>query len=90
MSQHQDYKLLAGIGSCDDLVDWPPRLPNLSCLDYFFWRHVKSLVYDNPSDNAENLVARIRIAAGEVREVTEILEEVRASMYRRCEAHDGN
>ncbi|GFV45393.1 uncharacterized protein TNCV_5055871 [Trichonephila clavipes] len=48
-------------------VRWPARSPDLSCLDFYFWGHMKSLVYDTPVDNAEELVARIAVAAGEIR-----------------------
>ncbi|GFY35034.1 uncharacterized protein TNCV_5044091 [Trichonephila clavipes] len=40
-------------------VHWPPRSPDLSCLDYFFWGQMKSLVYETPVNSAEELVARI-------------------------------
>ncbi|GFW05095.1 uncharacterized protein TNCV_598891 [Trichonephila clavipes] len=39
-------------------VRWPARSPDLSCLDFYFWGHMKSLVYDTPVDNAEELVAK--------------------------------
>ncbi|GFX94067.1 uncharacterized protein TNCV_3414291 [Trichonephila clavipes] len=67
-------------------VHWPPRSPNLSCLDYFFWGQMKSLVYETPVNSAEELVARIRSAAGEMRNTPEMLSNVRRSMKRRCEA----
>ena len=28
-------------------IEWPPRSPNLSSLDFFLWGHLKSLVYHN-------------------------------------------
>ncbi|GFX97851.1 uncharacterized protein TNCV_4905021 [Trichonephila clavipes] len=52
-------------------VRWPARSPDLSCLDFYFWGHMKSLVYDTPVDNAEELVARIAVAAGEIRNCQE-------------------
>jgi len=30
-------------------VPWPPRLPNLNPLDFFFWGYSKNIVYDNAS-----------------------------------------
>ncbi|GFX07826.1 uncharacterized protein TNCV_4160951 [Trichonephila clavipes] len=62
------------------------RSPDLSCLDYFFWGQVKSLVYETPVNNAEERVARISAAAGEIRNTPEMLSNVRRSMKRRCEA----
>ncbi|GFW16819.1 uncharacterized protein TNCV_2759471 [Trichonephila clavipes] len=67
-------------------VHWPPRSPDLSCLDYFFWGQMKSLVYETPVNSAEELVARISAAAGEIRNTPEMLSNVRRSMKRRCEA----
>ncbi|GFW85226.1 DUF4817 domain-containing protein [Trichonephila clavipes] len=67
-------------------VCWPARSPDLSCLDFYFWGHIKSLVYDTPVDNAEELVARIAVAAGEIRNSPGVFQNVRMSMRRRCEA----
>ncbi|GFX73605.1 uncharacterized protein TNCV_1263741 [Trichonephila clavipes] len=67
-------------------VHWPPRSPDLSCLDYFFWGQMKSLVYETPVNSAEELVARISAAAGEIRNTPEMLSNVRRSMKRTCEA----
>ncbi|GBN42774.1 hypothetical protein AVEN_174235-1 [Araneus ventricosus] len=33
-------------------VRWPAQSPDLSCLDFFLWGHMKTLVYDTPVDNA--------------------------------------
>ncbi|GFV36870.1 DUF4817 domain-containing protein [Trichonephila clavipes] len=43
------------------------RSPDFSCLDYFFWGQMKSLVYETHVNSAEELVARISAAAGEIR-----------------------
>ncbi|GFX13315.1 uncharacterized protein TNCV_2907381 [Trichonephila clavipes] len=61
-------------------VHWPPRSPDLSCLDYFFWGQMKSLVYEKPVNSAEELVARISAAAREIRNTPEMLSNVRRSM----------
>ncbi|GFY30097.1 RNase H domain-containing protein [Trichonephila clavipes] len=47
---------------------------------------MKSLVYETPINSAEELVARISAAAGEIRNTPEILSNVRRSMKRRFEA----
>ncbi|GFT04312.1 uncharacterized protein TNCV_1928731 [Trichonephila clavipes] len=67
-------------------VRWPAWSPDLSCLDFYFWGHMKSLVYDTPVDNAEELVARIAVAAGEIRNSPGVFQNVRMSKRRRCEA----
>ncbi|GBL82217.1 hypothetical protein AVEN_252404-1 [Araneus ventricosus] len=47
-------------------VAWPPRSPVCNPLDFFFWGHMKSLVYQTPVDSAEDLVARIVVAAHKI------------------------
>ncbi|GFW72948.1 uncharacterized protein TNCV_830711 [Trichonephila clavipes] len=50
-------------------VNWPARSPDLSCLDFFLWGHIKSLVYTSPVDSDEALVTRIADVAGDTREI---------------------
>ena len=45
---------------------------------------MKTLVYDNPVDNAEELVARITVATGEIRDMLGVFQNVRISIWR-CE-----
>ena len=66
-------------------IAWPPRSPDLSCLDFFLWGYLKSLVYDTPLESEEELVARISAAAAEVRDMPGLFERVRQSLHRRCE-----
>ncbi|KAJ4445736.1 hypothetical protein ANN_12421 [Periplaneta americana] len=44
-------------------VAWPPRSPDLTCLDFFLWGHMKQLVYETVVETEEDLVARITVAA---------------------------
>lgn len=68
-------------------IRWPPRSPDLSCLDFFFWGHMKSLIYDDgPVDSAEDLVARISVAAATIREMPGVFANVRRSIHRRVQA----
>ncbi|KAJ8911713.1 hypothetical protein NQ315_013175 [Exocentrus adspersus] len=41
-------------------VKWPPRPPYLTLLDYLLWGYVKEIVYQDKSDNIENLKSQIR------------------------------
>ena len=63
-------------------VLWPARSPDLTCLDYFLWGYVKSLVYKILVNSAEELVAHIAAAFGEVRYTPDILANVRFFMRR--------
>ena len=68
-------------------VCWPARSPDLSCLDFFLFGHMKTLVYETPVDNAEELVSRFAVAAGEIRDTPGLFQNIRNSMRRRCEAY---
>ncbi|GBM70390.1 hypothetical protein AVEN_12218-1 [Araneus ventricosus] len=68
-------------------VHWPAGSPDLSCLDFFCWNQMKILVYETPVDSVENAVARISVAAGEIRDTPGMFQNVRNSMRRRCEAY---
>ncbi|GFW06265.1 uncharacterized protein TNCV_37401 [Trichonephila clavipes] len=66
-------------------VNWPARSPDLSCLDFFIWGHMKSFVYANPVASDEALVARIAIVADDIREMPGVFANVRQSLHRPCE-----
>ena len=46
---------------------------------------MKTQVYDTLIDNAEELVARIAVAAEKIRDKPGVFQNVRTSMGRRCE-----
>ncbi|GFU61080.1 HTH_Tnp_Tc3_2 domain-containing protein [Trichonephila clavipes] len=64
------------------LVNWQARSPLLSCIGFFLWGHMKSLVYASPDDSYEVLAARITIVAGEFREMPGVFANVRHSLSR--------
>ena len=65
-------------------VYWPDRSPDLSYLNFYFWDHMKTQVYDTPVGNSEELGARISVDAGEIRDVPVVCEIIRINMRRRC------
>lgn len=65
---------------------WPPRSPDLNSLDYFFWGHLKSLVYAVPIQTEEELRNRIIVCCQTIRNTPGIFENVRQSMRRRVDA----
>ncbi|XP_066600142.1 uncharacterized protein [Prorops nasuta] len=67
-------------------VQWPPRSPDLTPLDFFLWGHVKSLVYVTPVETENQLIERIVTSFDEVMNTPGIFDRVRTSMLRRCEA----
>ncbi|EFN65149.1 hypothetical protein EAG_00038, partial [Camponotus floridanus] len=40
-------------------IEWPPRSPDLSPLDFFLWGYLKSKVYKTNPRNLNNLRRRI-------------------------------
>ncbi|GBL93627.1 hypothetical protein AVEN_25625-1 [Araneus ventricosus] len=65
-------------------VAWPPLSPELNPLDFFFWGHLKSLVYQTPVDTLEDLAARIAVASANIANTPVMFERVRRSLVRRC------
>lgn len=58
-------------------MEWSSSLTDLSPLDFFLWRHIKSKVFSTPPDTLENLSERI---VSVCREVTpEMLKNVLAT-----------
>ena len=72
-------------------VEWPPRSPDLSPLDFFLWGHLKRRVYRNRPANLEELKNNI---TEECRLISsETLEKVISNGYRRmlrCKQNNGD
>ncbi|ERL85978.1 hypothetical protein D910_03392 [Dendroctonus ponderosae] len=64
-------------------VNWPPRPPDLTPMDFFFWGHIKSLVYRTPVQNEQELVTRIRESAQNVS--PGMLRRVHNNMIKRAQ-----
>jgi len=43
----------------DGPTPWPPRLPDITPLDFFLWGYVKDKVFSTPAPDITNLKARI-------------------------------
>jgi transposase len=64
-------------------VEWPPRSPDLTPLDYYLWGHLKSVVYQTRPRNKEELKERIRNECSQITEET--LRRVNDSCRHRIE-----
>lgn len=62
-------------------VEWPPRSPDLTPLDFFLWGHLKSVVYKTKPQNLEDLKARISAACREIQ--VEVFRNVREEYENR-------
>ena len=60
-------------------LQWPPRSPDLTPMDFFIWREMKCLVYATPIDTPEELIARVAEAAAIIRETQSF-----ARRYQLC------
>ncbi|GBN22078.1 hypothetical protein AVEN_266119-1 [Araneus ventricosus] len=58
-------------------VTLSPRSLDLNPLDFFFWGHMKYLVFETPVDSVEDLVTRIILAADKVNTPPGNLDRVR-------------
>jgi hypothetical protein len=65
---------------------WPARSSDLNSCDYYLWRYMKTKVYRTQVENQEELLERIMVTAEEIRQNTEELARVSASLRRRVEA----
>ena len=50
----------------DGPTPWPPRSPDVTPLDFFFWGYIKTLVYSHHIHNVNHLKERIRESVGHV------------------------
>ncbi|GFX20434.1 hypothetical protein TNCV_3487921 [Trichonephila clavipes] len=54
-----------------DPVHWPARSLDLSCMDFFFWSHMKSWVCEKPFPLVGVIIARKSVAARWKRDLQE-------------------
>jgi hypothetical protein len=73
-------------------VEWPPRSPDLTPLEFYLWAHLKAMVYQVKIQNVDNLKERIRDACA--RTTPDVLKRVRhewerhMSMCYQCNGRD--
>ena len=64
-----------------EAIEWPPRSPDLTALDFFFWGYLKDRVYKTKPRNLDDLRHRITT---EVALITiDMLENVNSNFYQR-------
>ena len=70
-------------------VACPPRSPDLACLDFFLWGHMKQLVYEIVVETEEDLVSRITVAADSTADMPGIYERTRQTSQAMYCVHTG-
>lgn len=66
-------------------VFWPPQSPELNSLDFFFWSHLKSLVYKKPMDKLEDLTPWIIVASEDIASNPGMFEHIWQSCVHWCQ-----
>lgn len=65
-------------------IRWPPRSPDLNPLDFYFWGHMKEIVYSVEIHSQDQLLQRIFEAAEVIQNRPAIMTNVYQSLIRRC------
>ena len=65
-------------------VEWPPRSPDLTLLDFFLWGYLKSTVYATPPANLDKIEARIQHEMDTLKQNRQMVHRVIFSMRRRA------
>ena len=66
-------------------INWPPRSPDLSTLDFFLWGYVKELTFQEPPKTIPELKLKITESFEVVRHNTAMLRRVQGALVRRSE-----
>ena len=66
-------------------VAWPPRLPDLTPLDYYLWGHIKALVYETKVESRAALRDRIFSVAEHIRDHPDNVPSATQSLLMRAE-----
>ena len=64
--------------------NWPARSPDLTCLDFFLWGHIKNVVYQIPPTTPDNMKQRIQDAIQAI--TPQMLQHVKLSFEKRIRA----
>jgi len=66
-------------------IEWPPRSPDLTPMDFFFWGVVKNKVYEKNPKTVHELTDYIHDAFREINEDRNLCRTVCQSVLDRCE-----
>ena len=66
-------------------VEWPPRSPDLTPLDFFLWGHLKSKVHTTPPRDLDDLQQRVTAEVAVVRQDAAMIRRAVYDMRRRAE-----
>ncbi|GFU48996.1 uncharacterized protein TNCV_2332901 [Trichonephila clavipes] len=61
----------------------PPHSPSLNPFDFFFWGHLKALVYETLVAIVEDLTTRIVVTSADIASTPDLFERIRQYFVRR-------
>lgn len=67
-------------------VSWPPRSPDLNPLDFYFWGHLKQLVYSEEITSINHLRQRINDSVADILDNNNFMARINATFIRRVHA----
>lgn len=85
-----DVNFKSWIGRGSDTMQWPPRSPDITPLDFFLWGYIKNIVYRDQPVSMQNLRDKITDAFGTV--TADMLQNVQRNIVKRtqkCLDHNG-
>ena len=65
-------------------INWLPRSPDLTLLDFYLWSHIKSIVYSEEIASCEQFKEKIIVAFHTLKQ-SNTLESVHRNLIRRAE-----
>jgi len=65
-------------------IEWPPRSPDLTPLDFFLWGHLKSRVFTTPPADLNELQRRITAEVDIVRQDRALIRRAVNAMLRKA------
>ena len=65
-------------------VEWPPRSPDLTPLDFFLWGYLKGKVFQTPPESREELERRINHKMNDLRQDRALVRRAVFDMLRRA------
>ena len=66
-------------------IEWAPRSPDLNPMDYYFWGHLKQLVYAVRIEDIDHLRSRIRDACQKINGDQQLLNRVYNNFHHRID-----
>ena len=73
-------------------IEWPPRSPDLTPLDFFLWGYLKSVVYAKHPKSLDELKQQIATACADLNQNRSILDKALVAVKKRlerCVEHGG-